>query len=89
MKRSAFTIVLTLALTLPARAQQPQPPSDAGQAIANQIGMLFMQNAGLTEQVQRQQAMIAWLQKQLADAKAAAAAPKPAQPEGGAPANKE
>jgi hypothetical protein len=85
MKRAIFAIALLLAFALPARAQQPQP-ADAGQAIANKIGTLVMQNAGLTEQVVRQQAMIAGLQKQLADARAAAAAPKPDAPKGAAPA---
>ena len=59
------------------RSRLPQSPTDAGQAVANQIGMLFMQNAALTEQVQRQQMTITRLQKELTDAKAAAPAPKP------------
>jgi|HubBroStandDraft_6_1064221.scaffolds.fasta_scaffold692533_2 hypothetical protein len=49
---------------------------DAGQILATQIGMLVIQNATLNQQIQFQQAQIARLQKQLADAKAAPPAPK-------------
>ncbi|HTC04886.1 MAG TPA: hypothetical protein VK749_15895 [Xanthobacteraceae bacterium] len=78
MKRLILSIAILLAFIGAAYAQQqPQQPTDAGQAVANQIGMLFMQNAALTEQVQRQQMTISRLQKELADAKAVASAPKP------------
>jgi hypothetical protein len=78
MKRFILNIAIAISLIGSAYAQQPpQPPIDAGQAIANQIGQLFMQNAALTEQVQHLQALNGRLQKQLDAAKAPAPAPKP------------
>jgi hypothetical protein len=82
-----LVLSVALAIAAPARAQQPpQPPADAGQVVANQIGMLFMQNAALTEQVQRQKMTIARLQKQLAGSNNAGP-PAPEGAETGAPAS--
>lgn len=72
----AALVLLCLSVS-PAYAQQhiPQPPPDAGQILATQIGMLVIQNASLNQQMQMQQQQIDRLRKQLADAKAAAPAP--------------
>ena len=77
MKRLILSIASLLAFIGAAYAQQPAPPPDAGQILASQIGTLVIQNASLNQQLQMLQQQIERLRKQLADAKAAAPAPKP------------
>jgi hypothetical protein len=82
IKRLILSITIAIAPISLAYAQQPMPsqeapPPDTTQILANQIGMLVIQNASLNQQLQMQQQQIYRLRKQLADAKAPAPAPQP------------